>query len=84
MPPPIPDVTVGDNPMYMSSDRVPGATPGGIAPKGTLTRQFMNPLYDYADEDDDEPMADYPPVRGMRTAMINTSPEDEMRYVSGP
>ena len=47
MPPPI---NVGDNPMYMGADKV-GAGSGPPSSQNTLSRQFMNPLYDY-DEDE--------------------------------
>ena len=47
MPPPI---NVGDNPMYLAADKVPGVS-GPPSSTNTLSRQFMNPLYDY---DDDE------------------------------
>ena len=46
MPPPI---NVGDNPMYVGSDKL--ASSGPPSSQNTLSRQFMNPLYDY-DEDE--------------------------------
>ena len=46
MPPPI---NVGDNPMYVAADKVPASGPPSS--QNTLSRQFMNPLYDY-DEDE--------------------------------
>ena len=45
MPPPI---NVGDNPMYMGADKMASGPPSS---QNTLSRQFMNPLYDY-DEDE--------------------------------
>ena len=46
MPPPI---NVGDNPMYVGADKL--ASSGPPSSQNTLSRQFMNPLYDY-DEDE--------------------------------
>lgn len=84
MPPPIPGVTVGDNPLYMPSDRVIGLAAAGMPPAGTLTRQFMNPIYDY-NEEDDEPETDYAPdpatVWREKAGIINASPEDQAYWV---
>lgn len=46
MPPPI---NVGDNPMYVGADNV--ASSGPPSSQNTLSRQFMNPLYDYDEEE---------------------------------
>lgn len=46
MPPPI---NVGDNPMYMAADKVPSTGPPSS--QNTLSRQFMNPLYDYEEDE---------------------------------
>lgn len=81
MPPPIPDVTVGDNPMYMSSDHVVGlAAAAAMPPAGTLTRQFMNPIYDYHEEDDEaeaDCAPDYATVWREKAGIINADPEDQ-------
>ena len=50
MPPPI---NVGDNPMYIGADKVAGSGPPSS--QNTLSRQFMNPLYDYNEDEGTTP-----------------------------
>ena len=79
MPPPIPDVTIGDNPLYMSSDCVASLAPAGMNPAGTLTRQYKNPIYNYHEEDDEpetDYATDYATAWGEKAGIINASPED--------
>lgn len=47
MPPP---VNMGDNPMYVAADKVPTSS-GPPSSQNTLSRQFMNPLYDYEEDE---------------------------------
>ena len=60
MPHSIPGVKVAENPMYLSSDRIVSLAAPGVSPAGNFTRQFMNPIYD-CHEEDDEPKTDYAP-----------------------
>ena len=73
---------VGDNPMYISSDHVMGSA--AVVSPDTSSRQFINPLYDYNDDENEQEDVDYATVRGDKAGLINTNPLDEARYVRGP